>query len=314
VRVLRGLKLGSKKDSPTRNPQSARDANIEYSFRRSRTITGSASSDVRSASEGRAQLKSPRLHEHTLRRHRRKLLGYLGLVVVASGLLWYAVSQFIGSTDSVRPVAAQIQVVPDKATYTQLVQRYLGEHPFERFLFALNDDQLSAYVRAHAPEVQSVTLEAGDKLWSGELSVKFRQPVAAWTIQNKRYFVDDTGQAFTRNYFAEPSVTVADKSGIGADTATLASAKLLFFIGRLITLINQAQVAEVERVELPAHSTREIDLKLKGHEYLIKLDLSRDPAGQAADVVAAVRYVVAHGIQPQYLDVRVSSKAYYRDR
>jgi hypothetical protein len=42
--------------------------------------------------------------------------------------------------------------------------------------------------------------------------------------------------------------------------------------------------------------------------------MDRDPAGQAADIVSAVRYVQQKQINPEYLDVRVASKAFYREQ
>ena len=88
---------------------------------------------------------------------------------------------------------------------------------------------------------------------------------------------------------------------------------MLKFVGRVIALVGDSGVARIQSVELPTNSTRQVDFKLKDHPYLIKAHLDRDPAGQAADIVNAVRYVESKSIRPTYLDVRVASKAYYRD-
>lgn len=285
-----------------------------YAFRRSRTITGSAATAVRAAGEDRGQLRSPRLHEHSLRKHRRKLTFYLFLSAIASVALWYALSSYIGDAITVGTRSTQSATRPlDETRYRQLIKRYLADHPFEHFTFALNEKVFSSYVQANAPEVSDASLDTGSSLGTGQLTLQLREPVASWTIKNQQYFVDADGLAFTQNYFAVPAVVVTDRSGINADAGVVASAKLLRFIGRVMTLVGQSGAATVEAVTLPPNSTREVDFKLTSRPYTIKAHLDRDPAGQATDIINAVRYVDAKGLHPQYLDVRVSSKAYYRE-
>lgn len=297
-----------------RQPHLADDSS--YAFRRSRTITGSVTDSVRAAGEDRGQLRSPRLHEHSLRRHRRKLFAYLFLVLVACGGLWYVISSYLGGQVSVGTSSTQaVSGELDADTYQSLVRRYFNEHPFEQFSFSLNEAAFSNFMAAHASEVESAVLAKSNGFGAAALSLSLREPVVTWTIKSKQYFVDDSGEAFTRNYFATPSVAVVDKSGVNAELGAVTSGKLLHFIARAITLVNKDNVASpVVGVELPAGSTREVDFKLQGKDYIIKGNLDRDPAGQAADITNAVRYVDSKGINPAYLDVRVAAKAYYRDR
>ena len=301
------------KQAPVRQPRGS-EADQSYAFRRSRTITGSAATSVRAAGEDRGQLRSPRLHEHSLRKHRRKLSLYLLLTVLVAGALWYVIASYIGDTVTVGTYTTQpVSRSLDAAKYQDLTKRYLAERPFERFEFALNEETFSQFMSSHAPEISEASLATGDALGTGQLSLRLREPVVSWTIKGQQYFVDTDGLAFTTNYFAVPAVVVTDKSGINADAGVVASTKLLRFIGRVVTLVNQSGVSPVVAVTLPAGSTREVDFKLKDNDYLIKAHLDRDPAGQATDIINAVRYVEAKGIAPKYLDVRVSSKAYYRD-
>lgn len=308
------MRRDSRDKAPVRQPHSAGNEQ-SFAFRRSRTITGSTASSVRSAGEDRSQLRSPRLHEHSLRKHRRRLVAYLAVLLAVCGALWYVVTSYIGGGElQVAHATTQTpRIALDTARYRSLVERYLNERPFERFSFALNEATFASYMRGNALEIKDAQLERSEEFGGGLLSVTLREPVVAWTIKKQQYFVDAEGSAFTVNYFAAPTVIVSDKSGISAEAGVVASERLLRFIGRVITLINQSAVAQVERVELPALSTREVDFKLKDRDYIIKAHLDRDPAGQAADIVSAVRYVDSKGISPEYLDVRVSSKAYYRN-
>lgn len=290
------------------------DSTQSYAFRRSRTITGSAAASVRAAGEERGQLRSPRLHEHSLRKHRRKLSVYFLAVIAASGLLWYVISSYVTTVSVATNTTQPTRLAPDSARYQQLVETYFRNHPFEQFRFSLNEAGFERYLKSEAPELSSAQLTDGSGgIGSASLVVGLREPVVAWTIKNQQYFVDADGVAYTTNYFAVPSVVVTDKSGVSADAGVVASGKLLRFIGRVITLVNDSGVAQVEAVELPTNSTRQVDFRLTGKPYPIKAHLDRDPAGQAADIVSAVRYVESKAIQPEYLDVRVAAKAYYRD-
>lgn len=307
------MRHDKRQQSPVRQPHTT-DGEQSFAFRRSRTITGSAATSVRAAGEDRGQLRSPRLHEHSLRKHRRKLSVYLLLTLVAAGSLWYAVSSYITDVAVGTQAAQAVQAPLQSERYQALVDRYFSDHPFEHFRFALNERAFNQFLIANAPEVSAASLEPSGKLGEGALSLRLREPVVAWTIKNQQYFVDSDGVAYTTNYFAVPTVVVTDKSGVSADAGVVASSRLLRFIGRVITLVNQSGIDPVQSVELPANSTRQVDFKLQSHDYVIKAHLDRDPAGQAADIINAVQYVDAKGINPSYLDVRVSSKAYYRDR
>lgn len=308
------MRRSNRLKTPVRHP-SGSDDEQSLAFRRSRTITGSAASSVRSAGENRGQLRSPRLHEHSLRKHRRRLFAYLIILLTLCGALWYVVTSYIsGSALQVAHTTKQTpRIALDTGRYQRLVNKYLADRPFEHFSFALNHETFAQYMRDNAPEIKDATLDRGGDLGGGVLGVELREPVVAWTIKKQQYYVDAEGSAFTVNYFAAPTVIVSDKSGISAEAGVVASEKLLRFIGRVITLVNQSGVARVERVELPALSTREVDFKLVDRAYIVKAHLDRDPAGQAADIINAVRYVENKGIAPSYLDVRVSSRAYYRN-
>lgn len=307
------MRRDSRGQSPVRQPRTEASGQ-SFAFRRSRTITGSAATSVRAAGEERGQLQSSRLHEHSLRKHRRKLTAYLAFSLVLCGVLWYVVISYMGNTVQTATASTQpVQRTLDSARYQGLVRNYFNEHPLERFQFSLDETAFTQYVRANAPEVASARLEKGSGFGTASLTLTLREPIVAWTIKNQQYFVDSEGSAYTVNYFSAPTVVVTDKSGISAEAGVVASAKQLRFIGRVITLVNASGISPVEHVELPPNSTREVDLKLKDRSYVIKTHVDRDPAGQAADIINAVKYVEAKAINPQYLDVRVSSKAFYRD-
>lgn len=298
----------------TRRASSARSAEdaSHYTFRRSRTLTGSLHSEVRAATEERSQLRSNRLHEHDLRAYRRRLGLILLGVLAAIGGLGYLVTSYSHDTVRVRvlglPEVSQSTLEP----YRTIGRAYLDQNPFERFRFLMNNTRFTQFIQREAPEVIEASIEAAEKPMQSEIVLRLRQPVAVWNSGPHQYFVGEDGITFQRSIAAAPRVTIIDKSANTELGNQAASGKMLRFIGRVVSLVNASGVGVVEAVELPASSTRQADLKLVGQPYNIKTYLDRDPAGQAADVVQAVKYFNAKGVTPRYIDVRVSSKAFYQ--
>lgn len=301
-----------KKQVDVRSPHIT-SQNDTYSFRRSRTITGSSASTVRAATEDRGQLRSTRLQEHDLRRHRRKLSFYLVLSLTVVGLVGALLEQYSGNNVIISANSAEASTKDiDTARYRQLAAEYYTDHPLEHFRFALNIDTFADTLRSKAPEIVDAEVVRGDGVLQGEVKLTFRRPVVSWTIKGEKYYVDANGEAFSVNYFAEPPVTVVDESGIDPNAGVIASGKFLRFMGRVITLVNESGVTTVSGIVIPRGVTRQIDLKLANVPYPFKTNLDRDPAGQATDVINAYKYFTARGLTPAYVDVRVSSKAFYR--
>lgn len=294
--------------TPIRQPHIDSD---QIEFRRSRTLTGSVADSVRSANEtGLTQLKSDRVREHHLRRHRRKLSWYaLGLLVAIIGLGWL-IGQFVWSIDSVNSTAFSAKAA--KADYKKALSKYYASRPLERFRFALNQSELNKYLTSNYPEVKSADVSAGNLPLRGQLDLSFRKPLLVWQIDSTRYYVDAEGVAFTNNYFLEPDLVVEDKSGLPPEQGLVASSGILSFIGQVVSHVDEGHVAMVSKIILPPGKTHEIDLQLKGFEPIVKTQLDRDPAGQAADVLNAVKYFKTHHKNPDYIDVRTPGEAYYK--
>lgn len=281
-------------------------------FRRSRTLTGSVSSQVTSTNESRAQLKTPRLKANELKKHRRLLGSGFALVLIGiAGCLWL-LDQYV--------VAAQTVTTPQmlardftSSQYSAVIDDYLSAHPAERFLFLLDQERLNQFVKEKKPEVLSVRLDNARGLVATTASIAFRTPVAMWQVNDTRLYVDAGGEAFPVNYFAEPTVAVADESGIDpAEQRAIAPVSLLRFIGQIVSGLNQSDIGAVGQVTIPAGALRQLDVTLAGRTYRIKTHIDREASEQVADIVAAVRYLDQRNITPVYLDARVKGKAFYR--
>ena len=288
----------------------ASDLDARYSFRRNRTLTGSLSSDVSSAVEHRSELKSARVHTHHLRRHRRHALGWLFTVLLISAALATLLFQSIVHVS----VISSAQRLSDATLYEQSIQEYLQKHPFERFRFALNLGSLAAYLQAHdMPEVESAdSIESASGLGNAQVALTFRKPAVVWQTAGVNMYVDAKGNSFQRNYYAEPSVQVVDQTGIQSqNNQVLASNRFLSFIGKVVGRM-QENGYKVAQIILPADTTRQVQVKLDGVAYLIKLSVDRAVGEQAEDAARAVVYLQQKGIGAEYIDVRVSGRAYYK--
>lgn len=319
------MRLLSKKQQKTSTPRrrasdagssrarSTRDQVVStYSFRRNRTLTGSLHPDVASAAEYSSQLKSSRVQAHSLRKHRRNIGWALAGAVAASVVLVLLIGEFIAMP---RVIIADAEVSEEvRSQYESHIQEYLNQHPTERLRFMLDIDRLTRFLAEGAyPEVEHInpTPESAG-IATKQFTIYTRAPVVSWRTEGEVLYVDASGVAFRRNYLAQPSVEVVDESGIEArDNQILASDKLLGFIGRTIGAMERYEFT-VEKIILPRNTTRQIEVVLKEVPYPVKLSVDRQVGEQSEDAARAIMYLHEQSIAPQYLDVRVSGRAFYR--
>jgi len=301
--------LPRRRQAPVRDVEQHKDDFDErYSFRRNRTLTGSTSSQISSPSEANAQIKSPRVQAHELVRQRRHIGATLLLVLSGAGILFFLISQF---TAGVAVRATDVSQQLDDS-YAGIIESYLSSQPLERLRFMTNTEHLGAYLASRAPEIASVSLDGAAGLGKSTFVVKLREPTVGWTINGKQQYVDSSGTAFSRNYFTSPAVQVIDKSGIQVEAGqAIASNRFLGFVGRAVELAKRRNYT-VQSVIIPAGTTRQIELQLRGVGYPIKLSIDRGVGEQVEDMDRAVRWLKSHGQSPKYLDVRVSGEAFYR--
>jgi hypothetical protein len=314
MRLLGGSKKGSRGE-PRRRQLSADAAADKRSakrgqtlFRRNRTLVGSLSAQVASASELTGDLQSPRAHTHHLMAHRRFLGTVLLLVVGAICFLLWLIYEFTAGIQ----VAPTANIVVDSARYERAIGDYFAAHPFERLRVLLNEGELTKYLTEVTPEVKQVQSGGASGFATSEFDITFRRPVVGWLIGAKQYYVDDSGVSFQQNYFAQPSVKIVDQSGVPQVAGTqVASSRFLRFVGQAITLAKSDGLTITQAI-IPANTTHEIALLVSGHTYPIKLSLDRPVGEQIEDMYRALKYFDGKGEKPQYVDIRVSGKAYYK--
>lgn len=305
-----GLFSKKQPDTPRRRHGDATQGSLDerYAFRRNQTLTGSMSPHITTANDLSAQIRSPRAHIHELTQHRRRigiLFAMAGMICVILGIL---IMQFT-ATVTVRSSELTMQL-DDR--YVKDINDYLDRHPVERLRFLLRSDELLHSLQAVAPEIADVSVEGAAGYGTTAYVLTMREPIVGWTIRDSRQYVDTTGTAFARNYFADPRVQVVDQSGLIVNGGeTVASNRFLGFIGRIVGLSQQSGLV-VTDVILPRGMTREVDVKIEGVGYPVRFSVDRPAGEQVEDAQRAIGWLSSHQQNPEYLDVRVSRRAFYK--
>jgi hypothetical protein len=278
-------------------------------FKRNRTLTGSLSSSVSSATELSGDLRSPRAHVHHLVAHRRRLGSIFTMTLLAIIFLTWLLYEFTAGIQ-VTPVDSSVVLQQDR--YKKALDDYFSIHPIERLRPLLNESQLNEYVGKVAPEVASLHAAGAAGFATSQFDIDLRKPVAGWLIGATQYYVDDKGIAFQLNYFDQPAVKISDQSGVPQTVGTaVASSRFLGFVGRAVVIAHDYGMT-VEQAVIPAGTTRQVELKIAGHSYPAKLSLDRPVGEQIEDMQRAIAYLDSKKVSPRYIDVRVSGKAYYQ--
>ncbi len=269
-------------------------------YRRNRTMTDR--SDLPEVSE-RAKI-------HRVRQLRSRVGAALLVVVTCVGFGAIGVMQYSGSIAVVSSSTELVNTV-DTETYERIFTVYYTEHPLERFRFATDHNRLLSFLQQEAPEVQSVKPAGMQEIGVSKYEIGIRRPVASWTVDDRRYYVDAEGVTFTKNYYQEPSVRVIDNSGAAiSQGAAIASSRLLSFVGRVVSLAEANSVA-ISSIEIPTQSMRQVSIKGKGMPS-VRMTVDRPVEVQVNDMVQALRYFERRSQKPSYIDVRVEGKAFYR--
>jgi hypothetical protein len=303
------VKLFSKKqsDTPRRRLRDDGVSNVPESsgdvFRRNRTLSSARLVDNIDPSS--------RAHVHHLTRHRRRILGILMTVALAAMFLWIFIVNFTAMV-SISVPGADISKPLEKLKYEAVVQEYLDAKPLSRLRFFISQTDLLDYVAAKMPEVSDIKQRSMISLGKTDFSITVRQPVAGWRINNQQYYVDAHGVSFANNYFAEPSVQIIDQNDTILDTGSaVVSNRFLSFVGQIVSVAAKNGKTVTEAI-IPINTTRELDIKLKGVDILVKLSIDRPVGEQIEDMINSLKYFKQHGLSPKYVDVRVSGKAFYK--
>lgn len=296
---------------PTHSPQSIREDS--YAFRRNRTIVGTSSADVNTATTKESTLRSPRAEFHALHRHRRQVSLLLLSVAGAALVLFFVVYQAIATIDI--SLYGQVGALSknESTTYQKAIKQYFGVHPLQRFRMSLSKTEFAHYLQTHGhAEVKEVVSVESEGLGSAIMMLRVREPIASWMISGKQYYVDSSGTVFQQNYYNTPAVSIIDKSRVASSEAdgVVASSRFLQFIGLASGKLTEYGDT-IKNVVIPQNTSREVQFVL-ATGITIKMTVDRPVGEQCEDAARALVYFKKQNVTPKYIDVRVSREAYYK--
>lgn len=276
------------------------DNDSSNSFKRNQTISGSVSS------------VTPRQKTHHLSIKRRKVLTIFMIVLMSALVVWLLIVNITAKVSiNITGVVSSSKAI-DESGYERTIQDYLDANPIGRLRFFLDQNALRAYMISKMPEVKDISQGDTDGFGVTIFRITMRNPVAGWMINNKQYFVDNSGVSFNLNYFNDPSVQITDQSGASLQSGdVIVSQRFLSFVGLTVAKSMDHGYTVVQAI-LPSNTTRQLELKIKEGGYLVKLSIDRPVGEQVEDMVAALKYFTSKGQKPEYIDVRVSGKAFYK--
>ncbi|OYX43412.1 hypothetical protein B7Y94_01740 [Candidatus Saccharibacteria bacterium 32-49-12] len=273
----------------------------EGSYRRSRTLSASRPAALDSGS-------SERLALWQLRQKRRKLVAWLAGLIAAIGLIGFLISQLVVSVAVESPGVGR----DDVSIYAGILKEYYSTRPIERLRFMTDRPAMQLFFQERAPEVQSVRVVGGGGLAKGVLQVSFRQPTLKWAVGGKSYFVDSLGITYEKNYFDDPGVSVDDQSGLSPDLGQeIINRRFLSFLGQAIALLREDGII-INQTILPPETIRQVELRVEGRPYRIKMTVDRGVEEQVAEAVHALKFIDERGLSPEYVDVRVDQRVFYK--
>ena len=239
---------------------------------------------------------------------RRKLGAFFVVLAIFISLISIFLFQFISKVS----VVSNESKSQNLSKYEKSVEEYLNINPSERILSNLNKNALLESLQKDYPEVLSISDIKFNGLTSYKIYLDFRKPVASWLVDGKEFFVDSEGVSFNINNFEKPSLNIIDDSGaIVSNGKNVASSSFFSFIGKLVSAANK-QGLEISKIRIPPLSLRQVEVSVEGISYFARMSTADSAEGQIINFKKAIEYFRTHKISPNYIDLRIEGKGYYK--
>ncbi len=239
---------------------------------------------------------------------RRKLGAFFVILAIFISLISIFLFQFISKVS----IVSNESKSQNLSKYEKSVEEYLNINPSERILSNLNKNTLLESLQKDYPEVLSISDIKFNGLTSYKIYLDFRKPVASWLVDGKEFFVDSEGVSFNVNNFEKPSLNIIDDSGaIVSNGKNVASSSFFSFIGKLVSAANK-QGLEVSKIRIPPLSLRQVEVSVEGISYFARMSTADSAEGQIINFKKAIEYFRTHKISPNYIDLRIEGKGYYK--
>ncbi|HSX53289.1 MAG TPA: hypothetical protein VLF90_02890 [Patescibacteria group bacterium] len=202
-------------------------------------------------------------------------------------------------------------------TYQKATQSLLSHSFLNKNKITIDSSGIAHQLEQQFPELQQVSITLP---LIGHRPLVYIQPIPpALTLISKNglYVVDERGRAVIAadkvNKLASLQLpVVTDQSGleVGVGKPVLSGSDVEFIM--TVTGQLKAQKLALQSLILPPQAA-ELDLRLSGQPYLVKLNLKADAKQQMGTFLAVKKQLETNKQAPaQYIDVRVDGRAYYQ--
>lgn len=213
--------------------------------------------------------------------------------------------------------AADQTLLQDREVYSMAVRGVLEESVFNRSKLTFQADSVRQSLEEQFPELESVRVSLPFMGIKPVVHIEPATPALVLVASDGASSVlDASGRVISMDVGRVPQTesiaVVNDRSGLEAGIgALLLPGDNIAFIHSFLYQLRQKDY-EVESLTLPA-GVQELEVRLQGRAYVVRLSLREDARQQAGALIATLEYLRDARIQPkQYIDVRVGERMYYR--
>ncbi|HJP95945.1 MAG TPA: hypothetical protein VJ843_01080 [Candidatus Saccharimonadales bacterium] len=205
------------------------------------------------------------------------------------------------------------------SVYETAVHQMLGKSMANNNKLTINTDAVATELKAKYPELHTVTVSLP---FFGRQPIVYLQPVVPQMVLSTasgQFVIDSNGRAlsaYTNQKLSEdgsqPIPIVTDQSGFAAQKGQVVlPSKTVDFITEVAAQMHASKI-NVETWTLLAGGG-ELDVKPAGASYIVKFSLQGIAREEAGTYLATKQYIDTNHITPkEYVDARVSGRAYYR--
>lgn len=239
---------------------------------------------------------------------RRKLSTFLAVLAIFIVLIFVFLFQFISKVS----VTSNQSKNQNFSKYEKAIEEYLNVNPSERILSNLNKKSLLEDIQKDNPEVLAISNIEFNGLTSYKVYLDFRKPVASWLVNGEEYFVDSEGVSFRANNFEKPALSIIDDSRATISAGkNVASSSFFSFIGKLVSASSKHGL-DISKIRIPPLSLRQVEVSVNNVSYFARMSTVDSAEGQVINLKKAIEYFRANKISPNYIDLRIEGRAYYK--
>ncbi len=205
----------------------------------------------------------------------------------------------------------------DTNTYRQAAHTFFNHSILNKNKITVNVSGITTQLKQQFPELAGVTITIPVISHRPMVYIVPSQPSLILRAKNGTYILNNTGLAVlpiarAKNISSLKLPTVDDRSNVAVVQGKTALPKdNVHFITTAYAQL-QAQKLSVSNLTLPPLAS-EIDLRLKGQKYYIKMDMLGDAKEQVGAVIATQQYLKKINQTPTaYIDVRVEGRVYIK--